>query len=264
MSLQFPSIDPIAVQIGPLAVHWYALAYFFGIFLGWRYAVYLSQKHLPHLTREIWDDVIFWATMGVVLGGRLGYVIFYKPVFYLEHPAQIFMLWQGGMSFHGGFLGVLIAAVLFAKKRGLNKWNILDVGACVTPIGLFLGRVANFINGELYGRPTDAPWGMVFPNGGDLPRHPSQLYEAGLEGVAMLIAFFILQRRTSMLQSPGLASGLFLIFYAASRMFVEIFREPDSFLGLLQLGLTMGQWLCVPMMAFGIALVAYARKKSLS
>ncbi len=259
--MNFPAIDPIALQIGPLAVHWYALAYLAGIVGGWQYAIRIARRHAPIFTKEIIDDAIFWVTLGIILGGRIGYCLFYKPEFYLANPTQILMVWRGGMSFHGGFLGVLIAIILFTRKNNLPFWRLIDIAACVTPIGLFFGRIANFINGELYGRVTDAAWGVVFPRGGEFPRHPSQLYEAALEGLLMLAAFYILQTRSKMLSKPMLASGLFLTFYGASRFFVEFYREPDDFLGLLALGLSMGQWLCAPMILAGIYLSFYAVQK---
>lgn len=258
MYITFPQIDPVAIRLGPLAIHWYALAYLGGILLGWFYAEKIKARHFPQFPKDLIGDAIAWATIGIIAGGRLGYVVFYKPLFYLEHPLQIFMVWNGGMSFHGGFLGVLIAMILFARKRGINHWHLLDIGACVTPIGLFLGRIANFINGELYGRATMAPWAVVFPNSDGQPRHPSQLYEAMTEGVLMFIMLYFLQRHTNMMRKPALASGIFLILYGCYRFLMEYFREPDNFLGLLNYGLSMGQLLSAPMVLCGLILCVYA------
>lgn len=264
MALQFPKIDPIALQIGPLAVHWYALAYIGGILGGLYYAHYLCRKFQPAITRAILDDAIFWATMGIVFGGRVGYCLFYKPDYYLTNPLEIFYLWQGGMSFHGGFLGVLLALIGFCRKHRIAFWPLMDIAACITPIGLGLGRVANFINGELYGRVTDVWWGVVFPRGGDLPRHPSQLYQAALEGVLMLAVLGFLAHRTNMLRKPAMASAVFLLLYGACRVTAEFFREPDHFLGLLSLGLSMGQWLSLPMILGGIGLMFWAGRRHAS
>lgn len=258
MYIQFPNIDPVAIRLGPLAIHWYALAYLGGILLGWAYAEILKKRHYPHWPKDLIGDAIAWATIGIIAGGRLGYVLFYKPLFYLEHPLQIFMVWHGGMSFHGGFLGVLIALWIFGRKHGVNPWCLLDIGACITPIGLFLGRIANFINGELYGRATDVPWAIIFPNSDGQPRHPSQIYEALSEGLLLFIMMFFMQRSTNMMRKPGMASGVFLILYGCYRFIMEYFREPDDFLGLLNLGLSMGQWLSAPMLVCGIILCLYA------
>lgn len=260
MAIRFPEFDPIAIRLGPLAVHWYALAYLGGIIFGWLYAARIAARHYPQITKAVLDDAIFWITMGVILGGRLGYVLFYKPLYYLDHPAEIFMLWHGGMSFHGGFLGVLVALWIFAHRRGLNPWKLLDLAACVTPIGLLLGRLANFVNGELYGRVTDVPWGVVFPMGGPVARHPSQLYEAATEGVIMLLVFYWVQRYSKILSYPGMNSGLFLVMYGGFRFMVEFMREPDSFLGFVASWLTMGQVLCLPMIIAGFILIHYAKK----
>lgn len=264
MAIPFPAIDPIAIEIGPLLIRWYALAYMGGILGGWYCAARLCRRFAPQITKTILDDAIFWVTLGVILGGRIGYCLFYKPSYYLGHPIEIFYLWHGGMSFHGGFLGVLIALILFCRKRGIEFWRLIDIAAVVTPIGLGLGRMANFINGELYGRVTDVPWAMVFPNGGPDPRHPSQLYQAGLEGVAMLAILSLLAYRTRMLQKPALASGVFLLLYGLARFGVEFFREPDAYLGLLQLGLSMGQWLSLPMIVGGIGLMFWAWQRDAS
>ncbi|MGQ0675902.1 MAG: prolipoprotein diacylglyceryl transferase [Rhodospirillales bacterium] len=259
-ALPFPAIDPVALAIGPVAVRWYALAYIAGILLGWRYAMVLCRREPNLVSPKQMDDFILWLTLGIVLGGRLGYVLFYNPLYYLEHPAQAFALWQGGMSFHGGLLGVLLAMFLFARKEKLAYFALADVVAVCVPFGLFFGRLANFVNGELWGRATDVPWAFVFPGGGPSPRHPSQLYEASLEGVVLFAVLWWLLRSGARAQT-GLISGAFLLVYGASRFAVEFVREPDAQLGYLALGLTMGQYLCLPMLAYGAYLIARARKR---
>ncbi|NLH80583.1 MAG: prolipoprotein diacylglyceryl transferase, partial [Phyllobacteriaceae bacterium] len=244
--LPFPAIDPIALQIGPLAIRWYALAYVAGILIGWWYL-----KRLVGLDR-LWggrprpnetelDDFVLWATLGIVLGGRIGYVLFYNPEHYLAHPNEIPMLWGGGMSFHGGFLGVVAAMALFTRKKSFPLLTLFDLVAAAAPIGLFFGRIANFINGELWGRAADVPWAMVFPHGGILPRHPSQLYEAALEGVVLFAVVGHLVFRTGLLSRPGVIAGLFTAGYGVARFIVEYFREPDVQLGYLWNFITMGQ-----------------------
>ena len=249
--LAFPNIDPVALQIGPLAIRWYALAYIAGVVFGWRYAQTLAAKARTGPTPEHFTDFITWLVLGILLGGRIGYVLFYNPDFYLSHPLDALMIWHGGMSFHGGLLGVIVATFLFCRANKLRFFAMTDIMACVTPIGLFFGRIANFINGELYGRTTDVSWGMVFPRGGDLPRHPSQLYEAALEGILLLLILNVLARNKSLQTREGFLSGMFLILYGLFRSFVECFREPDVQIGFLAGGTTMGQLLCIPMIAFG-------------
>ncbi|MBP02494.1 MAG: prolipoprotein diacylglyceryl transferase [Rhodospirillaceae bacterium] len=256
--LIFPTIDPVAVEIGPLAIRWYALAYIFGIYLGiWR-AKLLIQKPPILMVKEQIDDFLIWVLLGIVIGGRLGYVLFYKPNYYLSQPLEIFMTWEGGMSFHGGFLGVAIAIIFFSKKTNIIKWYLMDVVSCVAPIGIFLGRVANFINGELYGRETvsSVPWAMAFPNGGSILRHPSQLYEAILEGLVLFILLNLLSRKQYIRERPGILSAVFCLGYASSRIFVEFFREPDSHLGYLLFNLTMGQCLSGLLMILGLYLLS--------
>jgi phosphatidylglycerol:prolipoprotein diacylglycerol transferase len=262
-AIPFPAIDPVLVQVGPFAIRWYALAYIVGLLIGWRYCLYLAGRPPRLVTRDQLDDFFLWATLGVVLGGRIGYVLFYQPGYFLEHPLDILFVWEGGMSFHGGLIGVILAMYLFARRRGIPFFALTDIVASATPIGLFFGRLANFVNGELFGRPTDVPWAMVFPNGGDQPRHPSQLYEAALEGVVLFLALFLLARFTRALERPGLLSGVFLIGYGLSRFLVEFFREPDAQLGYLLGGtVTMGQILSLPMIALGLFLVFRARPVS--
>jgi len=259
--LPFPAIDPVLVSIGPFAIRWYALAYVVGILIGWRYARSLAARGESTLTPILLDDFVTWAVLGIVLGGRIGYILFYDLAQYIEHPLRIFAVWQGGMSFHGGLLGMIIAMALFARRHHLRFFELTDPVAAATPIGLFLGRLANFINGELYGRPTDVPWAMVFPRDDDhLPRHPSQLYEAGLEGILLFIFLFIAVRRFHVLRKPGIESGLFLLGYGVCRIISEYFRQPDIQLGYLIGGTTMGQLLSLPMIAFGIAFIWRARR----
>lgn len=257
LAIPFPDIDPIALEIGPLAIRWYSLAYVVGLLAGWRYCRWLAGRSLGTVTPEALDDFLFWATLGVVLGGRFGYVLFYKAGFYLENPLQILYVWQGGMSFHGGLLGVVAAMVLFALRRGIPLLHLTDIIAAAAPIGLLLGRLANFINGELYGRPTDFGLAVVFPTDPfGLPRHPSQLYEAGLEGVLLFLLLFALVWAKG-LTRPGLFSGVFLAGYALARMTVELVREPDAHLGFLFGSATMGQLLSLPMLLGGLGLIAW-------
>jgi len=257
MSLPYPNIDPVALHLGPFALRWYALAYISGLVLGWRYVRALVARPPYAMSGEEVDDFLAWATLGVILGGRLGYVLFYKPGYFLDHPLEIPQLWHGGMSFHGGALGVIVAIILFARRRGRNLFLIGDVICCAEPIGQFFGRIANFINGELFGRvaPPDLPWGMVFPGGGPEPRHPSQLYQAGLEGAALALLLFLLWRFTRMRHHPGALSGAFLAGYGVARMGGEMFRQPDAHLGFLWGGFTMGQILSVPLVMVGAALI---------
>jgi phosphatidylglycerol---prolipoprotein diacylglyceryl transferase len=263
--LQFPNIDPVLIQLGPFAIRWYALAYIVGILLGWLYArAIIRNERLwggpPPMTVTDFDDFIVWVTLGVILGGRIGYMLFYNPDYFAAHPLEALQLWKGGMSFHGGFTGCVAAVVLFAKGRGLPVLSLGDVTCAVGPIGLFLGRLANFINGELWGRPADVPWAMVFPTGGPIPRHPSQLYEAALEGLLLFVVLGLLVRGGA-LKRPGLIIGAFAIGYAVTRSFAELFREPDAQLGFLWGGLTMGMLLSLPLLLFGIVLVVLALRR---
>ena len=253
LALTFPAIDPILIEIGPFAIRWYALAYIAGIFGGVWYARKLVMRSPALLKPAQIDDFLIWVLLGIVFGGRLGYVLFYKPAYYLSNPGEILMTWTGGMSFHGGLLGVIIAIILFARKTGVNKWYVSDNVGCAVPIGLFLGRMANFINGELYGRfAPDVPWSMAFPGGGPIARHPSQLYEAFLEGIVLFIVMHLLWRNDSIRARPGVLTGCFCAGYGISRAIVEFFREPDRHLGFIAGGVTMGQLLSLPMILFGL------------
>lgn len=258
--LEFPDISPIAIQLGPLAIRWYSLAYILGIGGG----VLLHKrtfKQIFAMTGSDQLDILTALMAGILLGGRLGYALFYNASFYLEHPEKILAIWNGGMSFHGGAIGAMVAMIWISKKHNITPWVFLDLLAVSAPIGLFLGRLANFINGELYGRVTSQPWGIVFPGGGPLPRHPSQLYEAGLEGVCLFIVLYVLHRRGKM--TSGIIFGLFILCYAIIRFAIEFFREPDAHLGLLWLNLSMGQWLSLLMAAIGIAVITYRLNKPL-
>ncbi len=268
MALQFPLIDPIIFEIGPLAIRWYGLAYVTGILLGWWYARRLVANPTlwggkPAPIRQIdLDDFLVWAAIGIVLGGRFGYILFYDLARYIEYPMEIFAVWRGGMSFHGGALGTLVAMVLFARSRGFSAFSLMDVIATVSTFGLFFGRIANFINSELWGRVTDVPWAFVFPNGGDLPRHPSQLYEAALEGVVLFIILRAMIFSAGKLATPGFVAGAWIFFYGVARIIVEFFRQPDAHIGYLAGGwLTMGMVLSVPMLLVGIWFMMTAKSR---
>jgi phosphatidylglycerol---prolipoprotein diacylglyceryl transferase len=257
--LPFPSIDPVLIQIGPFALRWYALAYIMGILLGWLYARAIIRSEplwggKAPMTVADYDDFVLWVTLGVILGGRIGYVVFYNPAHFAANPAEIIQLWKGGMSFHGGFVGVVLAVFLFARSRGIPFLSLADVTCAVYPIGHFLGRIANFINAELWGRPSDVPWAMVFPGGGPIPRHPSQLYQAVLEGLLLLVVLAWFVRRGA-LKRPGLVTGLFALGYGSTRIVCELFREPDPQLGFLWGGLTMGMLLSIPLMLAGLGFI---------
>ena len=296
--LVHPQFDPVAVQIGPLAIHWYGLMYLAGfmafLWLGRKRIAMLNtaqnarrktqesrrktrktQEERPQaqdsrnqsipsripipFTNKLLDNLLFYGVLGVILGGRLGYVLFYKAAYYSAHPLEIFAVWQGGMSFHGGFLGVLVAMAWFAHKHHLRWLQLTDFIAPLVPPGLALGRLGNFINGELWGRPTDVPWAMIFPNVDKLPRHPSQLYEFALEGVLLFTLLWWYARKP---RPVGAVSGLFLIGYGSFRFLVEYTREPDDFLGLLSLGMSMGQWLSLPMVVAGVLLMVLSSRRA--
>ncbi len=266
--LMYPHINPVALQLGPFAIHWYGLTYLaaFGLFY------WLGTRRLRHppfaavtgpgaWTRKDVEDMLFLGVMGTVIGGRLGYCLFYKPGYYASHPLEIFYVWQGGMSFHGGLLGVIGSQVWFARSRGKPFWQVMDFAAPCVPLGLAAGRVGNFINGELWGRFSDPalPWGMVFPQSGSpLPRHPSQVYQFLLEGVLLFAILWLYGRRQ---RKPAQVAAMFLIGYGVLRFVAEYFREPDNYLGLLAMGMSMGQWLCVPMVLGGIGLWFWADRR---
>ena len=256
-ALLFPDFDPVALQLGPLAIRWYALAYIVGILLSWRLLRRLVLRSPEVATTVQVDDFVSWATLGVVLGGRLGYCLFYQPSVYLADPIGILKVWTGGMSFHGGMLGVAIAVLWFCRHHRISVLGFADRLAVCAPIGLGLGRVANFINGELWGRPAPdwLPWAMIFPRAGPVPRHPSQIYQALMEGLLLFLVMFLLSRRETIRARFGLLTGIFLIGYAIARITGECFREPDAFLGFLWFGATMGQLLSIPMLIAGLWLV---------
>ncbi len=256
MALAFPDIDPVAIAIGPIAIRWYALAYIAGILGGWRYAGYLNAGPWALVTKEKLDDFVVWVTFGVIAGGRLGYVLFYKPGYYLSEPLEALFLWKGGMSFHGGALGVIVAIALFARKEKISLFRLGDLVTQAVPIGLFFGRLANFVNGELFGRPSDVAWAMVFPHGGPEPRHPSQLYQASLEGLALFAVLFVVSRTQYARVRDGFVAGAFLAGYGVARIIGEFFREPDAHLGYLLGPITMGMVLSLPMLAAGAWLMS--------
>jgi len=256
------NVDPVAFSIGPLIVRWYALAYLAGFLLGWKYCLRLvmNQGDKRPNADDI-DSFLTWAVIGVILGGRLGYVLFYNFEYYIDNPSNILKLWNGGMSFHGGMLGVLFAMFFYAKKHKINVFELSDIISAATPIGLFFGRIANFINGELYGRQTDMPWGVVFPTGGDIPRHPSQLYESYLEGLVLfLILFFLIK---SPKRQVGMVTGVFLLGYGFFRALIEFAREPDVQIGYIAGFISMGQILSLPMIIGGIVIITFALKGKL-
>lgn len=250
----FPDFDPVALQIGPISIHWYALSYIAGILLAWRYVIWLSAKPPRRVTKSQWDDLLLWITLGIIVGGRLGQVLFWDPGHYLADPLEIVKVWKGGMAFHGGLLGVVLAVFVYAHWQRVSFFAFADLIAPAAPIGLFLGRVANFINGELVGRPTDVPWAMIFPYVDEQLRHPSQLYQAALEGVALFVVLHWAAGRESLRQRLGVLSGIFLIGYAVARSVGELFREPEVDLGMRNF-VTWGQLLSLPMLVLGLLLI---------
>jgi len=253
-----PNFDPIAFSVGPLAVRWYGLMYLAGFAASWWLGARRIAQGLSPVTRLQFDDLLFGSIVGVILGGRLGYVAFYKPAYYLSHPLEVFAIWQGGMSFHGGFLGVLVAMLFVARRHRLRWLDVMDFIAPLVPLGIAAGRLGNFINGELWGRVSDVTWAMVFRGAGSASRHPSQLYQMALEGLAL---FALLWWFSGKPRPRGQVSALFLLGYGAFRFATEFAREPDDFLGLLALGLSMGQWLSLPMIAAGIGLFAWSGRR---
>ncbi len=263
--LMYPHIDPVALRLGPLAIHWYGVTYLvaFGLFLllalrRLNHEPFASARGAGAWSHKDVEDMLFFGVLGVVIGGRLGYCLFYKPGYYLAHPLEIFFVWQGGMSFHGGLLGVLVSQWWFARSRSKPFWQVMDFAAPCVPTGLAAGRVGNFINGELWGRAADPslPWAMVFPQSGSMiPRHPSQVYQFLLEGLLLFVILWLYGRKE---HKPAQVSAMFLMGYGVLRFIAEYFREPDAFLGLLSLGLSMGQWLCIPMVVGGLLLWLWA------
>jgi len=264
--LPFPHFNPVLVQIGPLAIRWYALAYVAGILLGWRYAVALVKSaRLWRGTAAVADerqvdDLVLWVALGIVGGGRIGSILFYNTSVIWTDPLEILKAWHGGMSFHGGMIGVIIALYFFSRANKIDLLRLGDLTAPCVPIGLFFGRLANFINGELWGRPTSVPWGIIFPHAGPEPRHPSQLYEAGLEGIVLFSILRWATHGAKLLPRRGMITGLFLLFYGLARISLENVREPDRDMPHFPLGLTMGMMLSAPMVVAGIALILYARR----
>ncbi len=264
--LVHPAVDPVALQLGPVAIHWYGLTYLAAFVL----FVVLGRLRLKHepfasLREPAWtardvEDILFLGVLGVVAGGRIGYCVFYQPGYYLQHPLEVFAVWQGGMSFHGGLIGVLLAMVWFARSRGRPWLQVMDFVAPCVPTGLAAGRAGNFLNGELWGRVADPslPWGMVFRGAGDLPRHPSQVYQFLLEGLLLFVLLWLYARKP---RATGQVSAMFLLGYGVFRFIAEFFREPDAHLGLLSLGMSMGQWLCIPMILGGIGLAWHSRPR---
>ena len=258
--LVHPQFDPVAIYLGPLSIHWYGLMYL----LGFTLFMLLGRYRIKHnsqaaLNNTILDDLLFYGMLGVILGGRLGHVLFYQFDYYLQQPLEIFAVWKGGMSFHGGFLGVIAAMAILARKFKLQWLVVTDFIAPLVPLGLGAGRIGNFINAELWGRPTDVPWGMIFPNVDKLPRHPSQIYEFALEGIVFFVLLWVYSAKP---KPVGAVSGMFLIGYGIFRTIAEFFREPeDGFMGVLTLGVSMGQWLSLPMIILGIWMIAWANKK---
>jgi phosphatidylglycerol:prolipoprotein diacylglycerol transferase len=256
--MTFPQFDPVIVHLGPLALRWYGLMYLLGFIAAYALIRHLSDLRKLPLDRDGASDLLFYCALGVVAGGRLGYVLFYQPGWYLQHPLEAFAIWQGGMSFHGGLIGVVAATLFFCRRRKLSILATGDVLVTASTVGLGLGRIGNFINGELWGRPTDLPWGMVFPGGGPAPRHPSQIYQALLEGVLLFVLLYWLHRRKVTI---GVVFFTFFLGYGVFRFLVEFVRQPDAHLGFLWGGATMGQLLCLPMIAFGLGGLLWLRRQ---
>jgi phosphatidylglycerol:prolipoprotein diacylglycerol transferase len=265
--IPFPAIDPVALRLGPLMIKWYGLAYMAGLLLGWLYIKQLLRNNQlwpaakAPFPAEKADDLLLMMTLGVLLGGRLGYVFFYEPRFFLSHPLEIPAVWNGGMSFHGALLGSILAIVYFARRTGAAVWSVMDLTAAATPMGLFFGRLANFINGELWGRPSTVPWAMVFPSAGPLPRHPSQLYEAALEGALLFAVLWWLTHRRGAMRKPGIIAGAFLIGYGLARSFSELLREPDPGHILTHPPFTAGILYSLPMIVAGAAILRAALRR---
>ncbi len=254
--------DPVALDLGVLQIRWYALSYIAGILAVFKITPYLAKKYNPSITTDNIDDFFTWAVLGIVIGGRLGYVLFYQPEYYLSNPIEVLFIYKGGMAFHGGFLGVVLAGWLYCKKYKIDVVAMSDIFVVSIPLGLMFGRLANFVNGELWGRVTDGTWGVIFPNAGDLPRHPSQLYEAFLEGFVLFVLLYILVAHFEALKARGFALGVFVTGYGFSRILAENFREPDAFIGYLSHGTTMGQWLSIPMIIVGATFMRHGLRNT--
>ncbi len=264
MPIHLPNLDPVAFQIGPLAIRWYSIAYILGILFTLFWLKKQNEK-TRLMSQEAYDNWLMWAVFSILLGGRFGYVFFYNAAYFFAHPLEIFAFWQGGMSFHGGLIGAIFGMFLFTKKYKIDFLKLTDVLVVAAPIGLFFGRVSNFINMELYGRVTGSNFGVIFPGAGELPRHPSQLYEATLEGLVMFLILFSLQAYSSVANKRGFLSGAFLVLYGIFRIIIENFREPDEQIGFIFGKITMGQLLSWPLILFGMALIflSLRRKKAL-
>ena len=268
-AIAFPNIDPVLLRLGPLQVHWYGIAYVVGILFSWWYTRKLVTTNslwgnrLPKITSDHLDDFLTWAVVGIILGGRLGYILFYDFGEFAQNPLRIFEIWKGGMSFHGGLLGVLLAMILFARKHGFSPFNLFDIITAAAPVGIFCVRLTNFINGELFGKPTDLPWAIAFPNGGPVPRHPSQLYEAALEGLVMFLILWLLTYQWKKLRQPGFIAGAFILWYATSRILIEFVRLPDAQIGyLFGNWLTMGMVLSIPLALTGIWAISTSTRRA--
>ncbi len=259
--IPYPEIDPVLIQLGPFGIRWYALAYIAGLVIGWQVMRRVCEQSPRVLTPTKIDDFLLWAALGVIIGGRMGFVLFYKPAFFLSSPWSIFTVWEGGMSFHGGLLGVIASILLFALRNKTDPFMLSDLVAIVAPLGLFFGRLANFINGELWGRTSDVSWAMIFPRGGPLPRHPSQLCQAFLEGIALFAVIWLVWRLTDGRRRPGLLTGVFFAGYGVARIIGELFREPDAHLGYLWGPLTMGMLLSLPLLIVGGWMISRAYTK---
>ena len=259
--IEFPNISPIAIDLGFFQIRWYAISYIVGILLSWLLILQIIKFKKININSEIINDLISNSILGIILGGRLGYVLFYNNEYFQENILEIFKIWNGGMSFHGGLIGVIIATIYTSKKSNVPLLQIADLVAIAAPIGIFFGRLANFINGELYGRITNHPYGIIFPNGGNLPRHPSQIYEAIFEGLLLFFILFLLFQIKYIRNKSGILTGLFMFFYGIFRFFIEFFREPDAHIGLLYFDLSMGQVFCLPMILIGICFVMICFKK---
>jgi len=260
------NFDPVLIDLGIFQIRWYSLSYILGILIGWMYANKIikstsnNKYNFNQVTTKHFDDLIIYLIIGIIIGGRLGYVILYNFDYYTQNLLEIFKLWEGGMSFHGGLIGLIISTVLFSRKKDINFFKFLDIISCVAPIGIFLGRIANFINGELYGKVTILPWGVIFPNAGNAPRHPSQIYEAMLEGVILFLIINYLAIKNKFLYRPGYTSAIFLILYSIFRIFSEIFREPDIHIGLLFNYFSLGTLLSLVTIIFGLFIILFIKK----